>query len=389
MGKKNDSKLLDEYLKAKKKGIEPYFKADDLDRMLKYIYTTIEKSEYMTEVAEFALKLYPNNKNIKAWRSKAYILESMYNEALEYLESLPYKNDFDLLKDKFLCYIQLGRFSDLHNELMQLHTEQFSQLQELMEYVAALLMLGRKDKEIEWLLKFVQKIHPEYSEEDYEEDETIAFYRIEGKYDKVVEYCEKLLEKDPYNAYTWYNLGQAYEDLESYEKAIEAFDFALASVKKNNTELTSRIKLKKAEVLMYNDSYIKSLEILDELEGNIQQSLMYLVYEYKATCHYYLNDYENAYANFKEAYKLDSSELLNECMVEFFGSCVHTQHFDEAKALMEEYKSQQEFKEKEDEEFNNLLKEFNIEAPKSNYNDDELSTFDLINKYFLETNNRN
>ncbi|MCH2045864.1 MAG: tetratricopeptide repeat protein [Saprospiraceae bacterium] len=46
-------------------------------------------------------------------------------------------------------------------------------------------------------------------------------------YPKAIQKHKELLDKDPYAYWAWYNLGYAYSKIEAYEKAIEAYDYAI------------------------------------------------------------------------------------------------------------------------------------------------------------------
>ncbi|HAH58423.1 MAG TPA: hypothetical protein DCL86_09765, partial [Bacteroidales bacterium] len=79
--------------------------------------------------------------------------------------------------------------------------------------------------QIHRILKKVLEIEPD--------NETIIFeiafcFEITNQPEEAINYFSGFTDKYPYSHYAWFNLGIAYNNIELYEKAIEAFDFAIA-----------------------------------------------------------------------------------------------------------------------------------------------------------------
>ncbi len=94
-------------------------------------------------------------------------------------------------------------------------------------------------------------------------NELCYILETEGDVPRAIELCNELIDKNPFSYEYWFTLGRLHSMVGDYEKAIEAFDFAL-TCDDSDTEL----KILKAYCLYMNESYEKAIEEYQEIEGD-------------------------------------------------------------------------------------------------------------------------
>ena len=90
-------------------------------------------------------------------------------------------------------------------------------------------------------------------------DELCYNREIEGDIDGAISICNELIDKNPYSHEYWFTLGRLYSIKLEFEKAIEAFDFALTC-----DDSDPELKILKAYCLYMNENYEKALEVYQD-----------------------------------------------------------------------------------------------------------------------------
>lgn len=396
----NDSKLLDEFLTSKREGKVKHLEVKDYVNLLDYVYSIGDDKIYIPEMLESAEKLYPNDYSIKHWKINYLLDEDRAKEALEYMESLPVDNyNENYILDLASCYIKLKMYSRIYDKCKELDSLNCNTLLKFADYIILNLLPYVDDKDV---LEITSKISEfsshvwgmdEVGSLDQDDDLTIDGHCAFGQYNKAIEYADIVLKEDPYNAFIWMRLGDTYMEIEEYEKAIEAFDFALAIAYKKNkgTYIIQDCMIHKAEALMYKGSYIKSIEVLKDLleDEKAKTYLENTIYECMGICYYNLKEYDKSYEYFSKEYELEPEDTLMEHIVEYFVSCIHTQHLQQAKDLMSEYKTLKSKHKNDNNKLNKILKDLNIGRSDAECTEDVLFSYDLINNFLFDKNNRN
>lgn len=122
-------------------------------------------------------------------------------------------------------------------------------------------------------------------------NELCYILETEGDVPRAIELCNELIDKNPFSYEYWFTLGRLHSMVGDYEKAIEAFDFAL-TCDDSDTEL----KILKAYCLYMNESYEKAIEEYQEIEGD--EEVMRRISPLMAECYMKLEQYEKAYQLF-------------------------------------------------------------------------------------------
>ena len=106
MRKDDISRLLRQYLSAKREGKEPYFDADQIDDLL----NSLEESNdytYWDEVLALGLKLHPGDTALQIKKGRQFVYNQDYKGALALLENIAEKDnqDLDMLRMEWMDFI--------------------------------------------------------------------------------------------------------------------------------------------------------------------------------------------------------------------------------------------------------------------------------------------
>jgi len=118
-------------------------------------------------------------------------------------------------------------------------------------------------------------------------------------YDEGIAVNLEIIDRAPYSYWAWYNLGHAYMQLGLYEKAFEAYDYAI--VVNEDFEFAYRDII---ACLFRLENYELAKRYVDDYKGLFDVDAEVLLWE--GECLEYANDYEKARAIYIEALKTDS-----------------------------------------------------------------------------------
>ena len=133
-------------------------------------------------------------------------------------------------------------------------------LEEVFEYISPILNDLDMNKEAR---DFVDRGLALFPDNLILKNELCYILETEGDVPRAIELCNELIDKNPFSYEYWFTLGRLHSMVGDYEKAIEAFDFAL-TCDDSDTEL----KILKAYCLYMNESYEKAIEEYQEIEGD-------------------------------------------------------------------------------------------------------------------------
>lgn len=187
----------------------------------------MELPEQALATLDRADSLIPGHVSTALLRAEGFAALDMYEEAIALLENLreQVEDDTDLSR----IYAQEG-----------------------------LIYHHRKNYEREyWMLNSALQIDPNNSEAL-----SRMWYCVEAarKHRESVELHKEIIEKNPFSALAWYNLGASQQYLTNYEEAIEAYEYAFL----NNPDFAFAYRAC-ADVCMLVEDYKKALECYQEL----------------------------------------------------------------------------------------------------------------------------
>lgn len=207
------------------KGKTQFFDVDEMEIIIDY-YFEVNDQKPLERAVEYAEELYPDSTSIRLRRAHLMISHEQYSKALKVLNqmrqaepdntdvaySLGVANGAVGQSEKAIAYFKeaardgwmLGRvYSNMAEEYYKL-------------------------KDYDSALNFYRKA----MESDSCDDVTVYNYYdvsyVSGRIEQAVDYLGNYVKKNPYSKEGWYCLGCAYRDLTLYEKAVDAFEFAIA-----------------------------------------------------------------------------------------------------------------------------------------------------------------
>lgn len=322
--KKDDiSRLLQHYLSAKKEGKEPYFDADQIDDLL----DSFEESNdytYFDEVLALGLKLHPGNSALQIKKGRQFADNEEYDSALALLENIAEVDNQDLDMLRLECYCSLDQYSKVLEITEELIARDCDYLEEVFEYISPILNDLDMNKEAR---DFVDRGLALFPDNLILKNELCYTLESEGDVPRAIELCNELIDKNPFSYEYWFTLGRLHSMVGDYEKAIEAFDFAL-TCDDSDTEL----KILKAYCLYMNESYEKALEEYQEIEGD--EEVIRRISPLMAECYMKLEKYEEAYRLLSTIIDDPDIEDGPTNYINYIRCCIETERNNEASKML-------------------------------------------------------
>jgi tetratricopeptide (TPR) repeat protein len=277
-------------------GVGYYFDADEIVELLDY-FEDMDDFDHYGKVVKIGQKLHPHNTDIKIRNCKAHFYNNEFEKALASIEQLCDTEDEDLMLLKCECLCALDRYSELIAYLEALPITSDEEVQERYEYLAQMLHEQYDSKNAYDLVKRGLALFPDSITL---KEELCYHLDMQGEMEQAIEVCKELIDYDPYSDDYWYILGRLYAITEVYDKAIEAFDFALVC---DETDL--EIKLLKTFCYFMQENLEKVIEVYRD----IFPEETYLITELIQPYMHISNDLELAYVLLKKMIeKFDNSE---------------------------------------------------------------------------------
>ena len=289
MKKKDISRLLQRYLTGHQEGKDAYFDADEIDELL----DSFEESDdytYYDEVLALGLRLHPGNPDLQIRQCKSYVYNEDYDSALALIESIAETDNQDLDMLRLECYVMQDSYDKVIGHVEKLIANKCEYLETLFEYIAPILGDVEMTKEAH---DFINRGLMLFPDNLILKDELCYNLEIEGDIKRAIEVCNELIDKNPYSNDYWFTLGRLYSISGDYEKAIEAFDFALTCDDSNE-----ELKILKAYCLYMNENYEKAIEVYNDIATT--DDIHIRITPLLAECYIKLENYEKAYVLLKE-----------------------------------------------------------------------------------------
>jgi tetratricopeptide (TPR) repeat protein len=203
-----------------------FFDSAEFERIIGY-YIDHGKVNLAKKAIELALDQHPDIVNIRVLKAELLIMEDKFSEALKLLDEL-----VSLEPNNEEIYIQkalLNSKQDHHEEAILL-LEWALTLSEENENIDILNLIGMEylylenfEKALEYF-KICLSIEPEDQTTLYN---TVYCYDMLDQSAEAILFLKSYIESEPYNETAWHQLGREYFVMEEYNKALEAFDYAI------------------------------------------------------------------------------------------------------------------------------------------------------------------
>ncbi len=296
--------LLLQYDNLKAGKSNSFMEEDSFERIIDY-FDEKEQIQQALEAAEYGIEQYPYSAALLLKKADLLIALRKYKEALYILEQAELLDG----KDTNLYILKTDAYLALDKQ----------------EKAAAVLEAAIDDFDGEEKVDLLFELADVY--DDYENFEKVfdclklillqepnneeALYKIcfwtdfTGRNEEGIRLHQKIIEEFPFNELAWFNLGAAYQGLKLYEKAIDAYQYAIAIDEKFDYALRNM-----------GDAYIRLRKYKDAIE--VLEKVLELarpedvIYEAIGHCHDKLGNFAQARFNYKKASHLnnDDSQLI-------------------------------------------------------------------------------
>lgn len=201
-----------------------YLDPDEFDDLAEY-YEAYEDIEMAVQVVQSGLLMHPLNESLLIKQGKYLVCEAKYDEALTFFtDHFSYYNyEVHLLRIESL--LQLGYYSDTLQLVQDILSDPNVDMGEALSELG-FVYLGADyfNEAILYLKKSLDFVSTDRA--DILNDLAYS-YEMKGDFDGAIESMNMLLDESPYSFNAWVNLGKLYSIKEQFDKAIDAFDFAL------------------------------------------------------------------------------------------------------------------------------------------------------------------
>lgn len=294
------AELLKNYDNLKNGRSHSFIEEDAFEKIISY-FEEKEDNKAAMEAVELATERYPYSSGLLIRKADILLNNRRYNEALEVLEftSLLDKNDINLYILKTDALLALDRQEEavqLLEEALHLFTGE-ERIEMLFELADVYDDYEDFDKVFD-CLKMILAQEPTNEEALYK----ICFWTdFTGRNEEGIRLHKEIIDEYPYNELAWFNLAAAYQGLKLYEKAIDAYKYALVIEEKFDYAYRNMgdayIRLRK-----YKDA-IEALEKVLELSKPED-----VIYEAIGHCYDKLKNYAQARFYYRKATHLNQED---------------------------------------------------------------------------------
>ena len=248
-------------------GKHSFFDADELEDIIEYYFQWLNY-EMVKKAIDFGIKQFPYSSSLKIKQAQYLSSQHYTKEALNLLNEIEQieSANFDLFMARGYIYSQMG--------LGEQAIENFKKALPLAEYKDEVyLALGveflneEKPDDAIYYLKKAIKINPR---NEVALNELSLCYDLTNKAEEAISFFLDYIDEFPYSYYAWFNLGLAYNRFGLFEKAIEAYDYAIVI----NDKFSSAY-FNKANSLAQLEKYREAIEVYKEtLSTRIKKQIL-------------------------------------------------------------------------------------------------------------------
>ncbi|MDR1335473.1 MAG: tetratricopeptide repeat protein [Tannerella sp.] len=318
--------ILQRYALMESNGTEMYFDADEIVDLLDH-FEEADDFEHYEKVLELGQKLHPENQDIKIRMCRALIYREEYGTALRTIERIGDPDDLELNLLKMECCCALDRFDEVRAFVDEMQAENCEELEDIFEYLAPVMNELSRFDEAGMLLQRGMALFPDnlILKEEY-----CYYLEMQGQPQQAMSICNELIDADPYSPDYWFMQGRLCLMQGEYDRAVDAFDFALAC-----DDSDVEIKVMKAYCLFMNEHYEKAIEVYLELLSD-GQAASRNIQPYLAECYMKSERFEQAYAIFKEL--LEDTDIARGLALykNYIRCCLETGRENEANEILPE-----------------------------------------------------
>jgi tetratricopeptide (TPR) repeat protein len=295
--------LLEQFENLKKGLSHPYLEEDAFERIIDH-YDAQEQLYKALEAARYGIERYPYSSPLLLRKADLLIATRQYHEALDVLDQAEIldsgeKDLFILRIDAYLALDWQDRAAAVLDEVL-LRFEGDEKVDVLFELADVYDDYEQFDRVFE-CLKMILETDPNNEEALYK----VCFWTdFTGRNEEGIRLHQQIINDYPYNELAWFNLAAAYQGIKLYEKAIDAYQFAIAIDEKFDYAYRNM-----GDALLRLHRYKEAIEVLEKVLELARPEDV--IYEAIGHCYDKMKQYNHARSNYKKASHLskDDSQL--------------------------------------------------------------------------------
>lgn len=295
--------LLRSYHNLKNGRNHPFLEEDDFERIINYFDEKDNIPEAL-EAVEIGMEQFPYSSPLMVRKADLFLATRRYLEALDLLNQASLFDSMEiniyiLKTDAYLALDQQDKAVELLEEALQIFSG--SERIELLFELADVYDDYEEFDKIFDCLRMILEDEPTNEEALYK----ICFWTdFTGRNEESIYLHKKIIDENPYNEIAWFNLAAAYQGIKLYEKAIDAYQYALAIDEKFDYAYRNM-----GDAYLRLRKYKEAIEVLEKvLELSRPEDV---IYEAIGHCYHRMGNTAQARFNYKKAVHLspDDSKL--------------------------------------------------------------------------------
>ena len=310
--------LVERYEKYLSGSAAGYFDVYEMERIVEY-YLSYGRTKDSLTALELGQKLHPTSSLLDVKRAKIYLATGDINKAYRILNHLiEDSSDPEVVFLKVEALIKLERSQEAWELAKTLIHEEKDDLDWLCVDIGMLFM---GESEFDFALAVLKK-GADFNPQNVDLLFDLAFCQEQkALFDDAFETYQRIIRIDSFVGEAWFNLGQIYFMRNDFEKAIEAYDYALVINEKDTISL-----IQKAHSHFQLDHWKEALE--DYLAYAETVSEKWQVWLFIAECYEKLENFARALFYYKLSY--DEMPENYEALIGISICLLETEMFEEA-----------------------------------------------------------
>jgi len=292
--------LLQQFDNLKTGKSNSYLEEESFERLIEY-FDEKEQVHQALEVAEYGIRQFPYSSALLLQKADLLIATRQYREALYILEEAELLDGHDislyiLKTDAYLALDQQEKAATVLEAALQ-DFDGEEKIDLLFELADVYDDYENFEKVFD-CLKMILEQEPNNEEALYK----ICFWTdFTGRNEEGIRLHQEIIEQFPFNELAWFNLGAAYQGLKLYEKAIDAYQYAVAIDEKFDYAWRNM-----GDALIRLRRYKEAVEVLEKVLELARPEDV--IYEAIGHCYDKMGSFAQARFNYKKASHLNNED---------------------------------------------------------------------------------